>query len=277
MGKVSEYEIYQTLDYAIEKGFVHYDTAPVYGNGSVDKILSSFKKEITVNTKCGYNFKNKIKTFALTDLQRTLDRSLKSFDKINILYLHNPRHEIKDWDKVINFLHDLKKNKLIKYMGISLARDYYFIKEILDQFDFVQDEFNLLRIISPYALNSIKAKIIARSPLASGVLTSGFNNASKFSKIDYRYDWLKGVRKKNILFQVQQLKKIIKTNIEAYAFSFLLYNKKVKYINYGVKNKNHIDFLLKKNFFYKIKKSDIKNVMLLRNNNYLLNSSQKGY
>ena len=277
MGEVNKKNISKTIEYAIEKNFIYYDTAPVYGNGEIDKVLSIYKKEIIVNTKCGYNSSNTKKTFQLSDIQRTLEKSLQFFEKINIFYLHNPRHEIKDWNKIIYFLKDLKKKKLIKFIGISLARDYYFSKEILNQFDFIQDEFNLLRIIKHDLYNSIKAKIIARSPLASGVLSSNFNINSKFSKKDYRYNWLRGLRKKNILFQVSELKKIIKNNIESYAFSFLLYNKKVTYINYGIKNKEHINFLLDKKSFFKIDDKDIKKIISLSKNNYKLNLNQKGY
>ena len=64
---------------------------------------------------------------------------------------------------------------------------------------------------------------------------------------------------------------------KSYAFSFLLYNKKVTYINYGIKNKEHINFLLDKKSFLKIDDKDIKKIISLSKNNYKLNLNQKGY
>ena len=150
-------------------------------------MLSGYKKHIKVNTKCGYNLKGSKKTFKKSDIEATLDKSLKLFDKINILYLHNPRQEIKDWDKIINYLQELKKRKLINYTGISLARGYYFNKDILNEFDFIQEDINLLRLNNLNYLNKLKCKVVARSPLATGLLSNNFNSETKFSKIDYRY------------------------------------------------------------------------------------------
>ena len=49
MGEVNKKNISKTIEYAIEKNFIYYDTAPVYGNGEIDKVLSIYKKEIIVN------------------------------------------------------------------------------------------------------------------------------------------------------------------------------------------------------------------------------------
>ena len=62
------------------------------------------------------------------------------------MQLHNPRDEIKNWNKVFNILQKYKKKGYIKSIGISLARNHYFSKKIMNKFDFIQDEFNLLRV-----------------------------------------------------------------------------------------------------------------------------------
>ena len=88
---------------------------------------------------------------------------------------------------------------------------------------------------------------------------------------------LKKDRKLNIKFQVNQLNKITSKNIEKFAFSFLLNNKSVKYINYGIKNKAHVDFLLNRNNFFKIEKNLINKIKLLNDYNYNLPINKKGY
>ena len=277
LGALKEKNVTQVIEYLLKKKFFHYDTAPVYGKGKIDKILSNYKKKIIVNTKCGYDSFHKKKTFKLSDMQSTIDKSLKLFDKINILYLHNPRLEIKNWNKIINFLKKLKEDGIINYIGISLARDYYFNSSILNEFDYIQDEFNLLRFPKKNIISDYKEKFVARSPLASGILSKNFNKNIKFSKKDYRFDWLKKDRKLNIKFQVNQLNKITSKNIEKFAFSFLLNNKSVKYINYGIKNKAHVDFLLNRNNFFKIEKNLINKIKLLNDYNYNLPINKKGY
>ena len=50
-------------------------------------------------------------------------------------------------------------------------------------------------------LSLFNGNIYARSPFASGCLSGKLNLKSKFKKLDYRYDWLKGERLKSILKQ----------------------------------------------------------------------------
>ena len=270
LGKTNTKDSHEAITYSIENNIKYFDTAPVYGDGKVDKLLSGYKKHIKVNTKCGYNLKGSKKTFKKSDIEATLDKSLKLFDKINILYLHNPRQEIKDWDKIINYLQELKKRKLINYTGISLARGYYFNKDILNEFDFIQEDINLLRLNNLNYLNKLKCKVVARSPLATGLLSNNFNSETKFSKIDYRYSWCKGERFKNILKQVNELKKIYgkNKNISEFAQLYLLQNKNIDLINFGVKNMKQVKFILNIRKKKKISTKITKDLFRLIQNNY---------
>ena len=160
LGNTNIKDSHEAIIHAIENNLNKFDTAPVYGDGNVDKLLSIYKKKIIINTKCGYTLDGKKKTFAESDIKYSLEKSLDMFDKINILYLHNPRNEIKNWDKVINLLNDFKKKKLINYTGISVARDFYFDKDILGEFDYIQDDMNLLRTSYLPILKGIKKKLL---------------------------------------------------------------------------------------------------------------------
>ena len=145
-GKVSKKKVIETLESCINNGFKEFDTAPTYGSGKMHTILSKITrgiKDIKINTKCGYNLKNE-KTFSIKDITNSINKSLEEFSNINTLYLHNPRNEINNWDKIIDLLKNYKKSGLIKYIGISFARDFYFPKKIVNEFDYVQDEINLL-------------------------------------------------------------------------------------------------------------------------------------
>ena len=98
-GKIAKKEIYFLLEYAIKSGFLHFDTSQFYGDGQINNILSNFKKDkIIIDAKCGYNFDGTKKNFSLSDIKRNLDYYLKRFTRL--IYLHNPREEIKNWDKI---------------------------------------------------------------------------------------------------------------------------------------------------------------------------------
>ena len=112
-GKINEKDCEKILNYAVSEGYQEFDTAPTYGRGKAEKILSKIikkNKNLKINTKCGYN-KEFDKTFTEQDISDSVKKSLDLFGFINILYLHNPRNQIKNWDKIINLLIDLKKKK----------------------------------------------------------------------------------------------------------------------------------------------------------------------
>ena len=145
-GKIQTKHSEDVINYAISRGFFEFDTVPIYGKGISEKILSKVCKKynfLKVNTKCGYSLDLK-KTFKPNDIIETTNKSVDLFGRINILYLHNPRKEIKNWNKVINLLNELKKQK-IRYTGISLAHDFNYDEKIVNKFDCIQNEFNLLR------------------------------------------------------------------------------------------------------------------------------------
>jgi aryl-alcohol dehydrogenase-like predicted oxidoreductase len=101
---------------AIKLGFNEFDVAPTYGKGKIydliNNIPTKIKKNMIFNTKCGYDEKKHKKTFSIKDIKNSLENSLDILGKINILYLHNPRNEIKDWKKIIDLIEILKKKNL---------------------------------------------------------------------------------------------------------------------------------------------------------------------
>jgi aryl-alcohol dehydrogenase-like predicted oxidoreductase len=144
LGFVSKKNVISTIEACVENNFLEFDTAPTYGKGSVYKVLNDVLKNVNgvkINTKCGYN-SHFVKTFKIQDIIDSIDNSLHVFKKINTLFLHNPRNEIKEWSKLFNILNAYKKKNFINSIGISFARDCYFEKKIMNQFDYFQDEIN---------------------------------------------------------------------------------------------------------------------------------------
>ncbi|MDC1060328.1 aldo/keto reductase, partial [Alphaproteobacteria bacterium] len=173
-GKINKKNIEEVINYSIQNDFKEFDTAPNYGSGQIEKILSEFKKKslfkLKINTKFG-NSRDNIKSFKKKDIIKSLDKSIELFNNINTIYIHNPRCSPKQIEKIIDIILEYKEKKYIKNIGISIARDFYFEKSILDKFDFIQDEVNVLFYKNLNYLKKTKARIIARSPLASGCLS----------------------------------------------------------------------------------------------------------
>lgn len=280
-GKVEKKNIFKSIEAAIRNNFFEFDTAPTYGNGKIYEILKDIignEKKIKINTKCGYNL-NSIKTFNPSDIEKSIDFSLNKFKKINTIFLHNPRNEIKNWQKIIDILNWYKKKKYIKNIGISLARDFYFNENIMNQFDYLQDEINLLRPQSIFLLKKFKPKIMARSPLASGCLSGKLNINSKFLASDYRARWLSDKKRlKNILFQVAQISKITGKNIKQFSKIFLLKNKLINKVIFGIKKPSHVNELLEDiNKTHSLDELKVNKVYELANLKFNLRHSENGY
>jgi len=280
-GPIKDLKVKSILNKCLKYNFNEFDTAPTYGRGVINEILSEFiqtQKKIKINTKCGYN-KDFLKTFNAKDIITSVDESLKLFKKINILFLHNPRDEIKNWKVLIEVLKGYKNKGLINHIGISFAKGYYFEKKIMKNFDYFQDEVNLLKPENIQYLKNFKAKLMARSPLASGCLSGKLNIKSKFSKNDHRSGWLNDKnRLKNILFQLREIKKIISSNLREKSKIFLLQNKNIHKVIFGVKNILHVEELNKDlSNIKKIEKHKIDQIYNLCRNNYYLPKNQKGY
>lgn len=280
-GHVHKSQIYKSIEVAIKNNFLEFDTAPTYGNQKMQTILSEItrnEKNIKINTKCGYNL-DSIKTFKDVDIINSIDLSLKQFGKINTLFLHNPRDEIKNWPYIIGILKEYKKKKHIKNIGISLAKDFYFVKKIMNQFDYLQDEINLLRPLNIDYLSTFKAKLMARSPLASGCLSGKLKIESKFSNSDVRSRWLSDKKRlKNIIFQVNEIKKITGVNLKDFSKIYLLQNKNIDKVIFGIKKHEHITELVKSIDNSRIlSKEKIKKISQLAASNFNLDVDNIGY
>jgi aryl-alcohol dehydrogenase-like predicted oxidoreductase len=197
-GEVNNAESYATLNRAIERGVNFVDTADVYGDGRserlIGRLLKDRKEEIFVATKAGrrlwphtadgYNRKN---------LESFVDRSLSNLgvDSIDLLQLHCPPSEVYHRPEVFKALDELKREGKIRYYGVSVEK----VGEALKATEYpdvqsVQIIFNIFRLKPATEFFSIakerRVGIIARVPLASGLLTGKITAQTKFPEDDHR-------------------------------------------------------------------------------------------
>lgn len=194
-GPVDDRESYSALKRAVELGVNFFDTADVYGDGHSERLLGKLRREVEkdliIATKAGrrldapeYNRKNLI---------MFVERSLNNLgtDIIDLLQLHCPPPDVYYMPEVFGLLDDLVGSGKIRYYGVSVNR----VEEALKAIEYphvqsVQIIFNLFRQRpAELFLDQAKKKnvsILARVPLASGLLTGKFNPDSRFAPDDHR-------------------------------------------------------------------------------------------
>jgi aryl-alcohol dehydrogenase-like predicted oxidoreductase len=244
-GNVKLKIIQDIFEYSYSKGIKEYDTAPSYGNGFAEFCVGNVFKgieDILINTKIG-NIPFTGKCFEIEAVKESFKQSLKRLkrDSVNILFLHNPRG-INNYDEILSWMGELKKEGKIKYSGICLARDRDYSSEVdLERFDVMQDDANLLDRNFEQK-NYFSKTFYGRSPLASGMLSGSLTASTTFPKEDHRSGWLKGERLKEVLAQIEKLN--IKGSLPAAAREFVLNHPRIDKVIFGVKNMNHVNELL---------------------------------
>ncbi len=197
-GTVHDADSLSALRRAIELGVNFIDTADVYGDGRSEKLIAQVVREsnkrIYVATKAGrrlsphtangYNRKN---------LNAFVDRSLKNLnlEAIDLLQLHCPPMDVYYSPEVFGILDDMIKEGKIRHYGVSVER----VEEALKAIEYpnvqtIQIIFNMFRQ-RPSELFFKEAKrrgvgILARVPLASGLLTGKLTPNSEFEVDDHR-------------------------------------------------------------------------------------------
>ncbi len=197
-GNVSDDESLAALHKAIDSGVNFIDTADVYGDGRSERLITqlrkSVKSEIIVATKAGRRLpKQTVEGYSRQNLTIWVEDSLRnlSTDCLDLLQLHCPPTALYDGPEVFGILDDLVRAGKIRYYGVSVEK----IEEALKAVEFpnvqtVQIIFNCFRQ-RPAEDFFARAKekrvgILARVPLASGLLTGKFRQDSTFSADDHR-------------------------------------------------------------------------------------------
>ena len=197
-GNVDDQESLAALHAALDGGVNFFDTADVYGDGRSERLLAKLKKQrkekfyiatkagrrLPVQTVEGYNKKN---------LHAWVDRSLKNLnaDTIDLLQLHCPHPEVFYRPEVFGILDDMVKAGKLRHYGVSVEKVEEALKAIaFPNVQSVQIIFNIFRQ-RPAELFFAEAQrrkvgILARVPLASGMLSGKISRASKFAKDDHR-------------------------------------------------------------------------------------------
>ena len=197
-GTVSDDESLQALHAAIDNGINFIDTADVYGDGRSERLISQVLKErdeeIIVATKAGRRLNPHVADgYNKENLTTFIERSLKNLDveALDLVQLHCPPTEVYYRPEVFAALDELKQAGKIKHYGVSVEKVEEALKAIeYDGVETVQIIFNMFRL-RPSELFFEQAEkrnigILARVPLASGLLTGKMTKESAFATDDHR-------------------------------------------------------------------------------------------
>ncbi|MER3483580.1 MAG: aldo/keto reductase [Meiothermus sp.] len=197
-GHVEDSESLAALHRALELGVNFFDTADVYGDGRSERLIARLRREsgqpFYVATKAGRRLPKQIaEGYSKENLLEWVGRSLKNLetDTLDLLQLHCPPRDVYLSDRVFTILDEMKQQGMIRHYGISVET----VEEALlgTQYPDVQSVqiiFNMFRLkpaeqFFPVAKER-KVGILARVPLASGLLTGKLRPDSQFAPDDHR-------------------------------------------------------------------------------------------
>lgn len=197
-GKVNDEESLAALHRSLDLGVNFFDTADVYGDGHSERLLARLRKErsepfyiatkagrrLSPHTAGGYNREN---------LTRFVERSLQNLgvESLDLLQLHCPPTDVYYQPETFGVLDDLLKAGKLRHYGVSVER----VEEGLKALEYpnvqsIQVIYNVFRQRPAELLfresERRKVGILARVPLASGLLTGKLTQAQQFEADDHR-------------------------------------------------------------------------------------------
>jgi aryl-alcohol dehydrogenase-like predicted oxidoreductase len=198
-GRVTDEDSMRALHAAIDAGVNFIDTADVYGDGRSERLVARLRRErrgetIQVATKAGRKLPEQTcEGYTRENLTAWIDESRRNLEveALDLLQLHCPPAALYQRPEVFGILDDLVAAGKLRYYGVSVET----VEEALAAMRHpgvrtVQIIFNMFRLKpAERVLPEARAKgigILARVPLASGLLTGKLRRDTVFAPDDHR-------------------------------------------------------------------------------------------
>ena len=241
----NEAEARDILQTAYDNGINFIDTADVYIGGSSEKAIGEFIKDkkghMYITTKLGRQLNPQTEEMYTKQAVNTFtDDSLRRLgvNKIDMILLHCPPTSVYRKDEVFTALDKLKEAGKIANYGVSIEKTIEGIQAMEYGIAAIEVIFNMFRMKPSEDLFAATQKndvgIIARVPLASGLLTGKYSKDTVFGKDDHRSynrdgvafdkgETFSGVDYRLGLQAVEELKKLFDTeDLIPYALKWIL-------------------------------------------------------
>jgi aryl-alcohol dehydrogenase-like predicted oxidoreductase len=247
-GEVSEYDAKATLHAALEAGVNFIDTADVYGDGRSERIIAAVLAERGRNesrpfvaTKAGRRLDPHVaEGYTLANLESFIDRSRANLqmDCLDLVQLHCPPAAVYSNPATYDALDTLKAKGKIAAYGVSVESIAQALEAIRHPgVDSVQIIYNLFRQRPAdsffAAATAANVAVIARVPLASGLLTGKMTAQSTFAADDHR-----SFNREVALQAVEELRPLVPqgTTMAAFALRWILMADAISVVIPGAKS-----------------------------------------
>src|SRR6266850_3820075 len=197
-GSTDDKESLAALNRAVDLGVNFFDTADVYGDGRSERLLAQLKRdrkeEIIIATKAGRRLDPHVAgAYTRENITGFIERSLKNLetDTLDLIQLHCPPTEVYYYPELFGALDDLIVEGKLRNYGVSVEKVEEGIKALeYPNVQSVQIIFNIFRQRPAEIFFDLAKKrkvgILARVPLASGMLSGKMTAQTQFSQNDHR-------------------------------------------------------------------------------------------
>ena len=196
-GLVEEKDALATLHAALESGVDFIDTADVYGDGRSEQVIGRLLREydgpLTVATKMGRRLPQEPENYNAANFRAWTDRSRRNLgvETLDLVQLHCPPDPVFTSEAVYDSLDSLVESGAIAAYGVSVETCEQALAAIarphVASVQIILNAFRLkpLAEVLPAAA-AAGVGIIARVPLASGLLSGRYTKATTFGDDDHR-------------------------------------------------------------------------------------------
>jgi aryl-alcohol dehydrogenase-like predicted oxidoreductase len=197
-GEVTDADALAVLEASVDAGVTFFDTADVYGDGRSEQVIGRFlaahpELDITVATKMGRREEQDPANFTLAKFREWTDRSRRNLgvDTLDLVQLHCPPTSVISSDAVYDALDTLVADGAIAHYGVSVETCDEALTAIARpgtaSIQIILNAFRLkpLDRVLP-AAEAAGVGIIARVPLASGLLSGKYTASTTFAANDHR-------------------------------------------------------------------------------------------
>ena len=197
-GNVDPAQAQAVLAASAEAGVNFFDTADVYGDGRSEQAIGAFLADnpgldITVATKMGRRAEQRPENYSLANFREWVDRSRRNLrtDSLDLVQLHCPPTAVYSNAEVYDALDTLVSEGAIRNYGVSVERTDEALEAMRHEGTAsVQIILNAFRLkpldeVLP-AAKAAGVGIIARVPLASGLLSGKYTKETSFAEDDHR-------------------------------------------------------------------------------------------
>ena len=197
-GDLTEGQAMATLHAAADAGVTFFDTADVYGDGRSERLVGRLLAErpgegLLVATKCGRRVAQDVANYTPSALREWAQRSRDNLglDTLPLTQLHCPPDEVYENDLVFDALDTMVSEGVLRCYGVSVETVAQGLRAIerpgVATVQVILNAFRLkpTRQLLP-ACAAAGVGVIARVPLASGLLTGKFDMATRFPDNDHR-------------------------------------------------------------------------------------------